>query len=107
MKTRLIASAIALIAFTNMGTAQEVSKPKKVNPAKPALHRPPPPPPAFVPPVIVQDNLKAKEIPPVPPVVSISEIGEVAPPPPPPPPPAKFVKISINGAPTPPLKRKN
>ncbi len=107
MKTQLIAVAIALIAFTNIGTAQEVAKPKKVNPAKPALHRPPPPPPAFVPPVIVKDDTKIKRVQPVPPVASISEIGEVAPPPPPPLAPAKFVKISIKGAPTPPSKRKN
>lgn len=107
MKTQLIAAAIALIAFTNNGTAQQVAKPKKVNPANPALHRPPPPPPAFVSRVIVRDNFKAKEVPPVLPVASISEIGVVAPPPPPPPAPPKVAKISIKDAPPLPSKRKN
>ena len=85
MKTQLIASAIALIAFTNIGTAQEVAKPKKVNPAKPALHRPPPPPPVFVPPVIVADEtgeLDGKAAPALPAHPFTPKMVEVAPPPP-------------------------
>ena len=85
MKSQLIASAIALIAFTNIGTAQEGAKPKKVNPAKPSLHRPPPPTPVFVPPVIVADEtceLDGKAAPALPAHPFTHKMVEVAPPPP-------------------------
>ena len=84
MKTQLIASAIALIAFANLGYAQ-VGKVKKMNHGKPSLHRPPPPPPVFVPPVIVADGNgeeDGKAAPSLPAHPSTPKMVEVAPPPP-------------------------
>ena len=95
MKFKLIASTIALIAIANLGNAQD-TKPKKINPSKPALHRAPPqPPPKFIAPVIVPDEpagIKTKH-------------KTLAPAPPPP--PVKVRKVSFKAPPPPPAKQKN
>lgn len=109
MKFKLIASTIALVAFANLGYGQD-TKPKKINPSEPALHRVPPPPPKFIAPVIVSDEpagitKKDKKLAPPPPPMKVA-IGEVAPPPPPVP-PVKVAKISIKDAPILPSKTKN
>ena len=109
MKIQLIASAIALIAFGNVGYAQE-GKTKKMNHAKSSLHRAPPPPPVFVQPVIVPDetvDVKGN-VAPAPPIQPAAPgMVQLAPPPPPPPLPVEITKVTFKAPPPPPLKQKN